>query len=246
MFQFFPLVVILQLFCLYHAHKNNADQKWYWLIIFFPLIGGLFYLYDHFYNRQNLQTVSEGFKGIINSNYEIEKLEQQLRATDSDQNKTLLADKYIEVGRYEDAVNLYESCLTGNNYDQTHVKKSLVYAHYLTGNYADSVKYAEQILDNKDFRKSEEKVGYAWSLYYMNEGAKAEEVFDEMDSSFTNYPQRLEYAKFLNERGSTSEAVSFLDKLIEEFGQMLPHERKDKRGSLRLIKSYKERLMKTK
>lgn len=239
MFRFFPVVLILQVFCVYHAHKNNADQKWYWLIIFLPAIGCIFYLYYHFYNRENLQTVSEGFKSVVKSNYEIEKLEQKLKATESTLNKNLLADKYVEIGRYSDAIGHYESCLTGTNYEQSHVVMSLLYAHYLNGDYAAAVGYGEKIKDKKEFAKSKEKVGYAWSLYHLNEIGKAEDIFREMDSSFSNYPQRLEYAKFLKVVERKEEAIAFLDSLIEEFVQMSSEERRNKRSILSNINEQK-------
>ncbi|MDC8004646.1 PLDc N-terminal domain-containing protein [Aureisphaera galaxeae] len=246
MFRFIPVVAILQVYCLYHAYKNRADQKWFWFIIFFPIIGGIFYLYDHFYNRENLESISEGFKGIVNSNYEIEKLEKQLEMTDSDLNRTNLADHYMEAGRYRDAIKLYTSCVGSKPEQQSHIIIPLVFAHYYCGEYSQSVLYAEKIKDLKEFKKAPEKAGYAWSLYHMGERRKAEEVFLEMDSMYSNYPQRLEYAKFLNEIGSTSESLKYLQKLLSEFTKMQPQERRDKRLIHKAIKSYKDKLSKGK
>ncbi|MBX2828960.1 MAG: PLDc N-terminal domain-containing protein [Flavobacteriaceae bacterium] len=246
MFRFIPVIAIVQVYCLYHAYKNRADQKWFWLIILFPLLGAIIYFYDHFYNRENLESISEGFKGIVNSNYQIEKLENQLETTDSDLNRTNLADHYMEVGRYRDAIKLYASCLSAKPEEQTHILTPLIAAHYYNGDYAQSVAYAEIIKDQKGFRKAPEKVAYAWSLYQIGETRKAEETFLEMDSMFTNYPQRLEYAKFLNEIGSSSEATKYLKKLIAEFGKMQPQERRDKRLIFKSIKSFKDSLSKGK
>ncbi|GAB5400241.1 MAG: hypothetical protein Aureis2KO_18260 [Aureisphaera sp.] len=246
MFRFIPVVAILQGYCLYHAYKNRADQKWFWLIIFFPVIGAILYLYDHFYNRDNLESISEGFKGIVNSNYQIEKLEKELETTDSDLNRFNLAEHYMQAGRFKDAIKLYTSCLGTKPEGQLHVLIPLIAAHYYNGNYAQSVEYAEKIADKKEFKKAPEKVGYAWSLYHMGEINKAEEVFQEMDSMYTNYPQRLEYAKFLSENGSTSESLKHLEKLLSEFGKMQPKERRDKRLIYKAIKNYKESLSKAK
>lgn len=237
MFRFVPLVVILQLYCLYHAHKNNADQKWYWLVIFLPVVGCLFYLYYHFYNRQTVQVVSEGIKGVINTNYEVEKLEERLQATDSDLNKGLLADKYQEMQRYTEAIDLYESILKGSTYGETHIVKALVNAHYKEGNYAQAVEYAEKLEGDREFGKSEEKVAYAWSLHEIQETAKAETVFKEMNSSYSNYPQRMEYARFLNAIDRKDEAVAFLKELLAEFDQMRPEEKRAKRMILQNIQT---------
>ncbi len=236
MFQYYPIVLIIQGFCIYHAYKSNADQKWFWLIIFLPLIGVGLYLYDHFYSKEKVVSITEGVKGIVNKNYEIEKLEQKRSLTDSDLNKTNLADKYAEIGMYDKAILLYESCLNGTESDAPDVLKSISYAHYLNKEYADCVKYAEQLIANKEFHKSEEKVGYAWSLYHLGETDKAEITFKEMDARFTNYVHRLAYAQFLNLTDRQEESTTFLNDLLTEFDQMLPLERKDKRDVLNAIK----------
>ena len=43
MFRFYTPILILQVFCLYHAYKNKSENWWYFLILMFPLIGSLIY-----------------------------------------------------------------------------------------------------------------------------------------------------------------------------------------------------------
>ena len=59
-----------------------------------------------------------------------------------------------------------------------------------------------------------------------------------MDSRFNNYPQRLEYAKFLERTSQRENAISYLEKLLEEFDQMTPGEQKNKQSIKNTIKSY--------
>jgi hypothetical protein len=86
---YYPLIIGLQAFCIYHAYKNNSEQKWFWLIIFFPLIGCIIYLYHHFYSKENVRTISEGIKETVDKNYQTRKLEDKLNFSDSVQNKTV-------------------------------------------------------------------------------------------------------------------------------------------------------------
>ena len=108
---FYPLELLLQIFCVYHAYKHSSEQKWYWLIIFFPVFGSLIFLYHHFYSKDTVETISEGIKGVVNKNYQTEKLENKLNFSDSVLNKTNLANKYMDIGEYSSAIQLYESCL---------------------------------------------------------------------------------------------------------------------------------------
>jgi hypothetical protein len=65
-----------------------------------------------------------------------------------------------------------------------------------------------------------------------------------MDSRFINYTQRLEYARFMIAINRKEDAINHLQDLINEFEQMLPMERRDKRKQLQSIKSYKTSIIK--
>lgn len=234
-------LLLLQGFCIYHAYTNKADWKWYALIIFLPLIGSIIYLYVNFVNRQNVNTVSKGVKSVINSNYELEQLEKQMAFSDTIQNKTLVADKYVELERYTEAIDLYESCLEGFNHSDPKILKKLIKALYHAENYEQAVFYGNKIQDDKYFLKSEEAICYAWSLFYQDKQKEAEVLFEKMDVAFANYVHRMEYAKFLHEVGQQDEALAKLEEVMAEFEHMESHERRNLRPTTRAIEQlYRE------
>src|SRR5688572_7886882 len=124
-------LLILQAFCVYHAYKNNVEQRWYWLIIFFPLVGCLIYLYHNFYNQSTVQTISQGVKGVVNSNYRVEQLEKALRFNDNVANKVNLADAYAKLGRFEEAIELYTDCLSGFMAEDPELRMKVVHAAFM-------------------------------------------------------------------------------------------------------------------
>ncbi len=234
-------LLILQGFCIYHAYTHKADWRWYALIIFLPFIGSVIYLYVNFVNKRNINTVSKGVKSVINTNYELEQLEKQMDFSDTIQNKTLVADKYVELERYTEAIDLYESCLEGFNHSDPKILKKLIRALYLNENYREAVVYGNKIQHDKYFLKSEEAICYAWSLFYEGQQKEAEALFEKMDVGFANYVHRMEYAKFMHESGQTDQALSKLEELIAEFGHMESHERRNLRPTTRAIEQlYRE------
>lgn len=240
MVSFTPLL-ILQVFCLYHAYTNKVDVKWYFLIILIPLIGSLIYLYYHFVNRQNIKTVSQGVESILNTDSQLLRLEKQMEFSDTVQNKTLVADKYVELGRYLEATDLYESCLEGYNQNDPKTIQKLVKAYYLDENYEKSVSYGNKLKGNPYFLKSEDAICYAWSLYYTGKVEEAEALFSKMDVAFANYIHRMEYAKFLHELDRKEEAIAKLEESISEFDHMESHEKRNMRQTIRAIELlYKE------
>jgi hypothetical protein len=239
MFRLFPLVFILQCFCLYHAYKNKSSYIWYWLIFFIPVMGCLVYIIYHFYNRRNVEKLSEGFKVVVNSNYEVQKLEKELKFSDTISNRTLLAEKYYELQRFEESRELFNSCLTGFNKDNPYIIRRLVDVNYKLSDYDNSIYFGNQIKENNEFIKSEEIIFYAWSFYYINKPDLAEQLFESMDSKYSNYMHRLEYCKFLKIIGKQQDSVLKLEILIREFDYMGSYEKqfnkKNRKEAIRLI-----------
>jgi hypothetical protein len=236
MFGFYTPILLLQAFCIYHAYQNHTDQKWYWLIVFFPGLGCLLYLYHHFYNRRSISTITEGVKEVVNSNYRLEQLEKALRFSDSLQNKVALADAYVHYQRYKDAVALYSDCLSGFMADDPGLRTKLLKAHFLNGDYNETIAWGQKLESEKSFKNAEEKAAYAWALHYQGKTDLAESIFKDTDKSFTNYFHRLEYCKFLVATNKKEELKTKLSDLVEEFEHMKGNERRMKRTLIKEVK----------
>lgn len=226
MYGLYSPILILQGFCLYHAYRNNEAQKWYWLILFLPVVGCLIYLYHNFYSRHAVENVAEGVKHLVNSNYGLRKLEKEAKYSGTVTNKTLLADAYTGAGRYKEAIELYESCLTGINTADPALMKKLLKVYFLDKNYERAVACGEKLEREKTFQNSEEKAAYAWSLYFLDQADKAEATFEALDVQFANFEQRLEYCRFLIKLGRAKEAKSKLAQMLEEIEMMDNYEKR--------------------
>jgi len=224
MYQYYYIVLIAEIFCLYHAYKNKADQKWFWIILIFPMIGCSIYLYHHFYNKDNIITVTEGLQGVINPSYHTKKLEKLLVHCDSLTNKVNLATEYLRIGQLQAAIEILETCQTKTS--DIGIDIALVKAYYLTGEFNKATKIGMNLKENKTFSKSLEKICYAWSLFETGQINLADTAFQDMDDKYCNYPQRIEYCKFLVKTERHSLAETKLNRLNEEWLDM---DRKDKR-----------------
>lgn len=236
MYGLYTPVVLLQAFCVYHAYRNNAEQRWYWLIVFFPLVGCIIYIIHNLNNRATIDTLTENVKAVVVSSYRIEQLEKALRFSDSLRNRANLADAYSESSRYQDAINLYESCLQGFMADDPSIRMKLLRNYFMNGDYQKSVALGADLESLKEFRNSEERVAYAWALFLEGDGSAAGNVFSDMNRSFTNYYHRLEYCKFLLKAEKNELAQETLKDLLEEFDQMQNIERRSKKHVLREVK----------
>ena len=236
MLRFYAPIFILQAFCLYHAYKNNSNQKWFYLILFFPLIGCLIYLYDAFYSRDNIKGVTEGVKKIVNSNYHIERLEKELKFNDNIINKTRLAEAYTQVGRFSESVQLYELCLDGFMSDDIDLQMKLMHAYYSNEDYDLAISIGKKLEGDKSFKNSFEKVAYAWAHHHTGKVSEADSIFREMDKPFTNYAQRLEYFRFLLENDRKDELKGKIKDFLHEYEHMSSVEKKVNRAIVSEIK----------
>jgi hypothetical protein len=234
--QYYLVIIGLQGFCLFHAYKNNTQQKWYWLIIFLPLIGCLIYLYENFYNRRNISTITEGVKVLVYNNYALDKLEKEVKYSETLTNKMNLAEAYTERGRHEEAIKLYESCKKGIYNDSPELLQKLLRGYFLNKEFGKAIVIGQQLENVKSVGDMADKVGYAWALHYTGNTPKAEEIFKTIDVKFSNFPARIEYSKFLVEIGKSDDAIRILNAISEEHEGMDSYEKSAKRAVVREAK----------
>lgn len=242
MLPLFSLAVALQGFCLYHAYQSRSEQKWYYLIIFLPYIGSAIYLYDSFYNRKSIKEVTEVVNHVVNNNYKIDQLEKDVEYNSSATNNIRLADAYLAVGRHKEAAELYESCHTGFLADDESLRRKLVHAWYLSGQYEKSESLGQDLMSTKDFKNAEERISFAWSLHHLGKTDQAQKHFEDMNRTFTNYAQRLSFCDFLITTKNNPAAKQLAGELASEFEMMKGPERRLYRDEMKRVSDLQQSL----
>jgi hypothetical protein len=243
MFGFYIPVLIFQIFCMYHAYRRNAEQRWYWLILFFPLGGSIIYLACNFGTRTNLEKISETVKVVVNSNYKAHQLELALQHSDNVTNRVNLADEYCNLGRFDEAVALYRRCLEGFMSDDSALNMKLIRAYFLKQDYASIIPVAEMLKNDQTFLKSDERTAYAWSLHHVGQAADAQIQFESLDKPYTNYEHRIEYCKYLETTNNREGLTEKIRELAEEFRFLKGPERKLYRNVIRQVEDLEQMLL---
>jgi hypothetical protein len=233
---YYYLILALQAFCLFHAYKNDQLSKWLWLIVFIPVIGCAIYLFANFKTNQDIGTITEGVKGFVYSNYAVEKLEKEVKYSETMTNKMNLADAYTERSRYDEAIQLYESCRKGAYVNSPEVLRKLVQAYFLKKEYAKTVEIGQILEPIKSLGDSEDKIAYAWSLHLTGNSEKSEEEFKKLDAKFANFHARCEFARFMVSTNRPEAAQTILKTIIEEHEGMDSYEKKLKKDTAREAK----------
>jgi hypothetical protein len=236
---YYYLILGLQGFCLFHAYKNNNTQKWMYLIIFLPAIGSIMYLYDNFYSKRNIGDLGENVKRIVNSNYDVERLEKEHQLADTIHNKKALGDAYLNVGRYEEALSLFNESMQGGYANDVYLKMKKLQAMYLLARYDEAVIIGEEIMNNNDFQKSDQKIALAISYAKIGNDDKADALFSSMNFPYCNYKHRVEYYRYLLQKNRLEEAKNLGKKLEDEFAFMNNLEKKTHAVAMKEFRSVK-------
>ena len=232
MIRMYPPILILQMFCMYHIYNNSKDFKWYMLVFFLPLFGSLIYLYVHFATNTNIDTVADVVQNFV-PDAKLKNLTSELEFSDITTNRLNLANEYLLRGDGASAIEHYEICLEKSHKPDPFVQTKLLQANYLEGKYDKVVELGQSLGNDKEFKKSEERIAYAQALKYTGQISEAESEFEKMDTKYSNYSQRLAYAEFLDSTGRTEASDQKLEEMLEEISKM---DRREKRFKAVVIK----------
>jgi len=213
---FLSIPFLLQVFCIYHAYKNRKETHWYFIIFFLPVIGGIIYLFTQVFKKQDIEKAQDSITKIINPTKKIKDLEQQLKFAETHDNKVKLADAYFENNDFQKAINYYEDSLDDLFSEDEYIHRQLVKAYFQTENYKQATTKGAIVANNNAFKKSDGYYFYGLALAKENQKDEALAVFNFINRPFSNYEERLNFAKYLISNGDINAGKEILHELSNE------------------------------
>lgn len=217
---YFYLIVALQAFCLYHLYKNRNPYYWAFLIFFIPVIGCIIYLVTQVYNKRDAEKITNEITHIINPTKKVRDLEKQLLFSESYQNRVNLADAYLEIKDYNNAIPHYLEALEDSSQSDFYVITQLIEAYFNIEDCEHVILYAEKVKAYSEFKKSRAQFLYGLALEKVGKLVEAEDNLKQIDIRYSFYDERLIYAKFLLSRGKKDQAKEVLEDVYTESQHM--------------------------
>ena len=183
---------------------------------------------------KNMQRIDLG--NIFTPRPSIKRLEDNLRFTDTFNNRVMLADAYLADGQKEKAIGLYESSLTGAFEENEYVRTQLIIAYSQTKEYDKVVSIANKISNLPTFPRSRTHMLYAMALENIGQQGAAEKEFLKMQSRFSFYETRYQYGLFLIRANRAAEAKQLYETMLEESSHLTPRERRYANPYLKLVR----------
>lgn len=242
MIRFFTPVLILQLFCLYHAYKNKKDAFWYYLIFILPLIGAIIYLITQVFNKADIEKVTDEIATAIIPSKKVKDAEKRLAFADTFQNRVALADAHFENGNFEEASAHYNAVLKGNFQNDFYVISQLINAKNHMQCYEEVIQLAEKVKNKQEFKNSKTQYVYGLALDAVGRTGEAEENLKTIDQRYSNYAERLMLAKFYERNGKSAATIEILDDIIAESEHMSAHNKRMYRFVIQEVKKFRTEL----
>lgn len=239
---YYYLIIALQAFCLFHAYKNRTPYYWYFLIFFIPLVGCVIYLITQVYNKRDAEKIQNEIVSIINPTKKVKDLEKRLQFSDSYQNRVNLADAYLEIKDYNNAIKHYLDALEDNFQNDFYVIKQLIEAYFSISSFEDVIFYAEKIKGHSEFKKSRSQFLYGLGLEKLGKLDEAEENLRQIDVRYSFYNERLVYAQFLVSRDKIEAAKEVLDEIYNESQHMTKQNKRLFRDAIQGVVKLREEI----
>ena len=217
---FYYLILGLQGYCIYHLIKNRNEYYWLFLIIFLPVIGCIIYLVTQVYNKKEANKIQDNLTALLIPTKKVNDLKKQLQFANTYQNRVNLADAYVEMKDYENAIPHYEEALKDTSQNDFHCLEQLVICYHSLKKDDLAISTAEKIKTNTAFVKSEAQFSYALALKNKGQLVEAEAELRKLDQRYSNYDKRLILVKFLIEQDKIDEAKTILQEMSGELQHM--------------------------
>ena len=205
------LPYILQLALIIHIIKTNKPFYWLYLIIFIPYLGGAAYilleLLPAVLSSREIRRAGENLARTLNPSAELKKLEEQLKNQDTVNNRSALAQAYIEAERFTDALPLLQSCLTGPFADNASLLFLNAQALYGSGRVEEAAAIIEKLQKKHALSSVKEKL---FELQVRSSLLKQPllEDFEKLWNESKNFEAGFYYVKALVESDKTGEEIN--------------------------------------
>lgn len=234
--------ICLQVVCALHCIRRGTQGRWLWIIIFLPLIGCIIYIVSEMRPRRGISTPKIDISAVINPSAKLKRLEDDLKFTNTFDNRIKLADAYLAANQTDKAIELYEKSLTGAFAENEHGIAQLAAAYYQTERYEDTIKWLKKIYNTHQFTRSSTHILYAKSLERIGNTEAAENEFKLMKGRYSNFEQRYEYGLFLERADRIEDAYAIFEQMLDEAPHLSSMERKNNRVWLSKAKEELKRI----
>ena len=214
------VIVVLQVICVIHVIKTGRNQIWIWVLVLLSLAGIAAYLIAELLpdllGGRSARRLAAGTARRLDPGRGVRRRAADLDMVETAENKRLLAEEYLELGRIDEAVGLYESALTGPHAGDPTLLLGLARAQHRRDDPAAALAALDRLREaDADFQSAEGHLIYACSLEGLGREAEALVEYEAITVYFPGEEARCRYAMLLLKRGQTGPARQVFEEVLK-------------------------------
>jgi hypothetical protein len=219
---FLSIPFILQVLLIIHVVRNGRDRIWIFVLIFLPVAGGIAYLavevIPDIVRGRAVRTAATSVSNIVAPDRRLRELEEQVKYSPTVANRSALADELFARGRYQEALDLYEGCLTGPfDQDETIILR-LARAYFARGQLEEALATLDRLKAGpSEPARADYALIRARALEGLRQRDEAEKSYREAAAVGFGLEHRYRLAAFLNATGRTEEAGRIYDDILDTY-----------------------------
>ncbi len=203
--------VILDLLCIIHVYRTGRPQWWYIVIVGFPVFGAIAYLLFEVLPQAGGTRMARRVIKAIDPGADLKARIREVERCGSVDNKAALADELISSGQFDDAIDLYRSCLVGLHADQPSLVFGLAEAYFYKRDADHAVAALDRVIElDPWFRSGEAKLLRARALAGLGRSEEALAQYEAILEHFPGEEVRCRYASLLALLGRQEQAEKVL------------------------------------
>jgi hypothetical protein len=217
---FLYLPLILNVGCTIHVLKTG--RPFYWLLLIWLLYGGIgpviYFFVEILPDLRGNRAVSKlgsDLATAVNPGRHVRRLEEELDISDTVKNRQLLAKAYVEIGRFDDAIAMFESCLKGIYKDDPPVLLAMAEAQFLNEAVDDALATLHRLQTaDGNFRPLERRLLLARVLEALGRHTDSLVEYESLAKQYPGEEARCRYALLLLETGQPDKAQEVFERIL--------------------------------
>lgn len=231
---YFIIGGLLSLVTVLHIVRTRRQLYWVFIVLAFPILGTLAYLaaeiLPEILNGPKARLLTERTRDKLDPERHYRFLSEQADIAGTVENKRLLAEEALRLGKVEQALSLYENTLHGHHENDASLLFGLARASFAHGEYARCIETLDRLRQHHpQFDSAEGHLIYARSL---EEVGRLEEAVTEYQALTEYYPgeeARCRYGLALMRAGEIETARQVFGELIRFVDRRPPRYGADQR-----------------
>lgn len=156
----YGLILLIQIVCLIHAGRTGRPYFWFMIILFVPGLGVLAYLavevIPSLLRGRAAARLSRTVSASVDPTRQYRALARAVETVPSVANFRALAEECVRLGRYDEAIELYKSALTGMHETEPGAMLGLAMAEFQKGDAGAAAATLDRLFAaNPDFSSAE-------------------------------------------------------------------------------------------